>query len=556
MLAKQTRILVNHIGFTPSGAKSFVTTDPPEENFQIIRRWDEEVVFTGRLKRVSEDIGTGWVGSFSEIRKEGTYFICCGELKSRVVTVYSKVYEYPLRVLFNYFPTQRCGDSITGWHAPCHTNDAKCVDTDEHIDVSGGWHQSCDLRKWCVGTSWGLLGLAQFGLQKSPRWDRGQVVDELRWGNQYFHKMVRPDGGLMDHVVLPLGWVKERNVYPNNAPTVAAYTAIIGQAIAARLFQDIDPNYGQKCLNVGQRMWRYITGPHYPTTSYEPPVIPKYHEWMPGFYSQNYPGSALDLGDALYTAIAMYRATKENEWLDTACLKASVLVDLQVGGDVLKDPVAACFRVGPGRLDLACNWCDGFFGPMGLCEILKLRTAHKDAEKWRNAIYLIAEQKCMMAKRNPWRLIPSYWYIKDPGNGRRAGSGYYKYFYEHNGLRIGSNFDTLGNALFLLKAQEIIGDKHYLDIAYSQLNWVLGCNSFDASTVEAIGRNQPERLINTDEFFPPTPQIPGAVMTGICGTENDEPVELKRNINGGFNDSEYDMPPTAMLMWLMSELGV
>ena len=97
--------------------------------------------------------------------------------------------------MFNYFPTQRCGDSPTGWHAPCHLDDARRVDTGEHVDLAGGWHQSCDLRKWMFGTPFGLVGLSQLGLLKNPRWDRGQIADELRWGNRYFHHMVRPDGG-------------------------------------------------------------------------------------------------------------------------------------------------------------------------------------------------------------------------------------------------------------------------------------------------------------------------------------------------------------------------
>jgi len=544
----QGKIFVNHCGFTPGEAKYFVVIDPPTEEFQIIRRWDRRVVYSGQLNKVSGDLGTGWVGSFSEVREEGTYLIQCGKLQSRVVTIYRQIYEYPLRTIFNYFPTQRCGDSTTGWHSPCHTADGRRIDTGKHIDVTGGWHQSCDLRKWTFGTSYGLIGLAQLGLGR-PRWDTGQVSEEIKWGNQYFHKMVRPDGGLMDHVVLPLGWVEERDVYSNNAPSVATYNTIIGQAMIARFFKVTDPIYSNKCLKIAQKMWQYITGPDYPKSPYEPPVIPKYHEWMPGFFSQNYPGSALDLGDSLYAAISMYYATGEEKWLDEACWRASSLVNLQVEGDVLLDPTAACFYVGPGRPDFLCTAYDGIFGPIGLCELLQLKPDHKDAERWLRAVRLLADQKCIMSERNPWGLIPSYWYTTDPGGGRKIGSGYYRYFYGYKGLRLGLNLDIIGSALFLLKAYRITGDQRYHDVACRQFDWILGCNPFDASTVEGVGRNQPERLINTDEFFPPTPQIPGAVMTGIAGTSTDEPAEFR-----GGCESEYDMPPTAMLMWLMLEL--
>lgn len=551
MVSGPTRILVNHLGFVPKDAKPFVIQEPPAEEFQVVRRWDGQIVFAGRLKRVSGELGDAWVGSFGDVREEGTYVIRCGEVTSQIITVYRGVYEYPLRTLFNYFPSQRCGDSPRGWHGPCHTADARRVDTGEHVDVSGGWHQSCDLRKWTFGTSAGLFGLAQLGLLHSLSWDQGQVAEELRWGNRYFHKMVRPDGGLMDHVVLPLGWSEERDVYPNDAPACAAYATIVGEALVARYFQSSDPDYSRQCLELARRMWHYVTGPGYPTTPYQPPVVPRYHEWMPDFFSQNYRGSALDVGDRLYAAIALHATTGERGFLEDACRCATSLVGLQVGGDVAKDPAAACFQVSPNRSEFACAYYDGWMGPLGLAELLELRPDHPDAGRWREAVERIAEQKCAMAERNPWGLIPSYWYTQNLGGGRPAGSGWYRYFYRHNTLMVGVNPDILGAALFLLRVQRLDGDRRYRDVASRQLDWILGCNPFNASTVEGIGRNQPERLINRDEFFPPVPQIPGAVMTGIKGTGNDEPAEP----SGGV-DCEYDMPPTSMLIWLMAELGV
>jgi hypothetical protein len=58
------------------------------------------------------------------------------------------------------------------------------------------------------------------------------------------------------------------------------------------------------------------------------------------------------------------------------------------------------------------------------------------------------------------------------------------------------------------------------------------------------------RFVNGNEFFPPTPQIPGAVMTGIQGDANDNPEPFGNNCS-----TEYDMPPTVMLMWFLCELS-
>jgi hypothetical protein len=236
--------------------------------------------------------------------------------------------------------------------------------------------------------------------------------------------------------------------------------------------------------------------------------------------------------------------------LDLACTRASALVDLQVGGDVTADPLAACFRLGPGRDEIASAYTDGFLGPIGLCEVWKLRPDHPDAVRWRQAIQRIAEQKCLMSARNAWGLIPSYWYKENHGGARQAGSGYYRYFYQYDTFRAGLNADSLGGALFLLRANKILADPRCFPAACRQLDWILGCNPLNASTVEGVGRNQPERLINTDEFFPPVPQIPGAVMTGTIGTDTDEAAPFRGGV-----ETEYDMPPTAMLLWFLLELG-
>lgn len=546
-----SHIYVNHLGFTPHGAKYFVVTDPPQEEFTVVRRVpSREPVLTARLKRMNADLGEAWVGDFSSIQAEGNYLVQCGDLQSRPITIYSGIYQQPLRTLFNYFSQQRCGDSLTGWHAPCHVHDARRVDNGEHVDVTGGWHQSCDLRKWTFGTSFGLVALAQFGMRPAPRWAEGRIGDEVRWGNGYFHKMVRADGGLMDHVVVPLGWGEERDLYANDAPGMATYMTLAGQAMIAELFQESDPEYSRACLAVAERMWAYIAAPDSPRTQYSPPIIPRYHEWMPGFFSQNYPGSALDHGDALYACMALYQATKEAKWLEAARSRAAALIDLQVGEQSASSAAAACFRVGPGQAEYAHAYTDGFFGPMGLCELLAAQPEHADAPRWRTAIQRIVDQQLAGAARNPWGVIPVYWYAEDPGGARKAGDAYFKYFYRHDTFNVGINADILGCALFLLRAGRLLGDPRCFAVACRQVDWVLGCNPLDASTVEGVGRNQPERLINGDEFFPPVPQIPGAVMTGAVGDANDEMAPFRMGV-----DSEYDMPPTSMLIWAMLEIA-
>ena len=544
-------ILVNHVGFLPQGAKYFVVLNPPAKDFAVYKGFSGDVACHGSLKHINAELGDGWVGDFNAVHEEGVYTIQCGRLRSRLIVVSRDAAEQPLRVLFNYFPTQRCGDSPTGWHAPCHLDDARRIDTGEHVDLAGGWHQSCDLRKWMFGTPFGLVGLSQLAMLKQPRWDRGQIAEEIRWGNRYFHNMVRPDGGLMDHIVVPVRW-ERRDVYPNDPPFNATYLMIVGQSLAARCMAGQDAEYSRKCLDVARRVWRHATDPATPPGPYRPKAVPKFHDWLIGVFDDYYRGSALERGDALYAALRLHEASQDAAFLDQACAMANDLLKLQVGGDVSKNPAAACFYVGPSRKELTHA---SLFGAIGLAELAMLRPNHPDAARWKQTVQQMAQQKCMLADRNPWGLIPSYWRDDRPGAGRPGGTACYRYFFRFTNpsgatLLSGPNHDILGNALFLLRAHRLLGDKQCFNVACRQIDWVLGCNPFDASTVEGVGFNQPPRFINCGEFFPPTPQIPGAVMTGIQGDPDDNPEPFGNNCS-----TEYDMPPTAMLMWMLSELS-
>ncbi len=172
-------------------------------------------------------------------------------------------------------------------------------------------------------------------------------------------------------------------------------------------------------------------------------------------------------------------------------------------------------------------------------------------ETYLKVIEKAAKQYILSAKKNPWNLIPSYWYVKDPGGARPVGKYYYTYFTLYPETDLGNNTDILGRALVLLEAKDLVGfSKECVDTALHQVEWVLGCNPFNASTCEGVGYNQYQMLVNSDEFLPPVPQIPGAVQTGFCsvvGTDNPQLGVQKVSV-------EYDMPATSTLIWVIKKL--
>ena len=104
-----------------------------------------------------------------------------------------------MNLIVAYFSLQRCGPSTTGYLSPCHLDDGVRLDNGKHQDVTGGWHDASDLRKWVSATIYGMIGLVKtYELQKKE--NREKILDELMWGNQYFLKMQEPQGYVMNYI--------------------------------------------------------------------------------------------------------------------------------------------------------------------------------------------------------------------------------------------------------------------------------------------------------------------------------------------------------------------
>lgn len=178
----------------------------------------------------------------------------------------------------------------------------------------------------------------------------------------------------------------------------------------------------------------------------------------------------------------------------------------------------------------------------------------------------IAEQHVLMSGRNPFGRVPATWHTM--GYDMFEESAIFSFSTETNPVKqeviagkaahknrtyeivceyysFCYNLDLLASGVFLCKAARLTGCSQYRGAAQRQLDWLLGANQFDASSVEGVGYNQPHRGF-FGEFFPPVPQIPGAVFTGI--TE-----ESFREKSFGY-DCEYDMPMVGWMLYLIAQL--
>lgn len=242
----QVDISVNQRGFLSAGNKTCVLESSSVQEFEVIRLDTGVVAFRGRFQSSQKDFGTFSVGDFSKVREPGTYYIKAGPRRSYPFQINDGVYDSVIQKIVSYFSSQRCGPSTTGYLSPCHSDDGVRKNTGEHQDVTGGWHDASDLRKWVGATLYGMIGLGRLAENLNPHWDTGEIMDELRWGNRYFLNMQEPEGYVMRFIGGDLLEHGDSNRWTDN---IIGETGGTVRTVEPETGASTDPMtiYGRKC---------------------------------------------------------------------------------------------------------------------------------------------------------------------------------------------------------------------------------------------------------------------------------------------------------------------
>lgn len=577
----KSRFMMNQIGFLPSASKKF--TYCGKSNLFWVNRLQDLVltpVMEGRIHACDDTYG---IGDFSELTEEGIYRISTEEGNSRCFIIGRNPYGAAARLLAGYFTWQRCGDDL-GWNGCCHSGDEITLGSGERRSLAGGHHQSSDLRKWTFGTSIGIAGLAEYALTEHPLWDKGSLAEELWHSVKYYLSLITEGGWLLDCTWVPEGYSREtagigygdytfswkRRKYFESPDNEHAHWQVIKVlALAAKYFAGTDHDKSQRCLEGAEKIWNYMEGEGRQMHDYDLPLYPPLgHDGMKKMYQGFYEGSALRLASRVEAACRLYAVTKDKVYRKAAFEALDALCLLQAGGGVKNNPAAACFWESPNSDRLANNYYY-FFNinvPMAFADALETWPEAGSAPCWRKCMSRIAEQHVLMSGRNPFGRVPATWHTM--GYDMFEESAIFSFSTETNPVKqeviagkaahknrtyeivceyysFCYNLDLLASGVFLCKAARLTGCSQYRAAAQRQLDWLLGANQFDASSVEGVGYNQPHRGF-FGEFFPPVPQIPGAVFTGI--TE-----ESFREKSFGY-DCEYDMPMVGWMLYLIAQL--
>jgi hypothetical protein len=558
-------LLINQVGYVPNAGKTLVTKGIRNGKFEIINLETQKVVYKGVLKPCPGDFGNYSVGDFSTLDQEGHYCIKSDTLRSYPFQISKKIYQLPIDLIVGYFSLQRCGSSTTGYLSPCHIDDGVRMDNGKHQDVTGGWHDASDLRKWVEATIYGMIGLSKtYELMDETNKEKEKILDELMWGNQYFLKMQEPQGYVMNYVggdvrkhsdsnrwtdneigkeggqlrftkpnagtssadMLIFGSQDDRVIQTDPVNMTGQYNFITSEAIMARITKTRDPDYSRKCLQSAVKCFDWCT-------------------------KENKKTDAGIIGASIQASTEMYKTTRQDIYKNFATEQASQLKKLQA--DIREGGIGGFFLTSTSDQEPYKNISEGCLAFISLCDLVKIFPLHKDVPLWKDMIANYSGQYLLLiSQRNSFGIIPYGLFSKqDTGGNRKIGNYWYRYFMQPNpDWWVGINSNLASAGVGLVKAAAVLNDSKLKTLAQKQLDWIIGVNPFNSSTIESVGYNQPKHF-GGSTFLPSTPILAGAVLNGLGGDNSDQP-DIG---NGNWQISEYWTPMVSFTLWLMAEMS-
>ena len=541
-------IAMCHAGFRPDSAKMVVYRLKGGMEPKQFAMYDvgsgPQFRIERPLKKIASDFGDCLIGEFTDIAREGLYQVKIGDERSVPFFIRPDAWRRTLPKAVGYHKWQRCGVEVPNVHKVCHLDDARRRDNGQHVDETGGWHDAGDLRKWMSATMMNGFGLLQVARNLGEKWDLAgsglaPIREEVKWGNSYFLKMQDTDGRVWADVAGGLNGDNSDNHWTDNQIGTAddrylntKKTGLIQamfvalEAMMAQEFRDADPAYSQQCLKAGLRCWA----------------------------ANQREGSTRDLSWWAIASLELHRATNRDLYAVTAALIADQIVGLQERDFAHgQKQVRGYWRASATDTDPYKDTLDSSLPAYVLLESARAYPQHKNAGRWRDAVKLYLDEYVFpMTARSAYRILPYGLFAGSPTPETYrplAGELTYRYFMpvrkHYSWLGLNSHYQCC--ALVLATAARDLGRPEYRNLAYRQIEWIVGANPFAASMMTGEGMRNPyphSRYVGL---------IPGGIMNGICGNANDEPV-LDTEYGLTWRTNEYWSPHVAYYEWAHSVL--
>jgi endoglucanase len=420
--------------------KSFYLVDANSAN---------KILYTGKISatRGNKDAPFNYNSpcDFSDFKAPGNYRI---KLKDNTLSgAFSigalKGYQNALKLILEFFRSQRCGNTDPLLHKPCHLNDAKAV-----IDASGGWHDAGDYIKFMITATYAtveLITAADYAktcnfenamADVSPKNNIPDLLEEARVGLNWILKMTSDYSngnyyyqvsGEEDHNYWRMPGTDDSTGVAGNPRSLHKGWGgnLLGRSAAAlsiayRVFQKSDKEFAQECLERAEGL--FADRSKYQNVQKSIP---------PNFYNES-----TWLDDMVLGAAELYQTTKKEEYLNYAKANLKKLNGSDIGwGNVDYLAYAACYKSG--------------IEPE-YCKIKMKAILESKEEKIKNDAYYLS-----------------------------------------SGYTWGTTALFTGDAQKAIMYYYLTTDKSFLNIASDERDYLLGRNNWGESFVCGIGTNYP-----------------------------------------------------------------
>ncbi len=363
-------IRVNQVGFRPQDPKFAYVADPSDTKFKVIDANSGAEAWSGSLSLIDEHVikPNMYVdGAFNSINSmyhmgtrensteteklyradfsglnpstPGEYFIVVGNDTSATFHIHPYIFNAILENALKFFGIQRCGNTKSHFHAPCHLKDGSAVGH----DLTGGWHDCGDHFKPSETLGYVAYALITTYLVYKDKaedrygesYDDTVIVDgvpdilwEAKIGADYIFKLYKASkadglierhdmwhtvGSILDHDFWDQPERQDAQAYEHGGPdrdvsdTVGSYAGSFAATLAyfAHAWKAFDPIYADSLLEAAKDIYKNVALYHSPLgTGYKSSYIPQ----------DLYKGgdSEFNLNDDLAAgALALWYATKD-----------------------------------------------------------------------------------------------------------------------------------------------------------------------------------------------------------------------------------------------------
>ena len=354
-------IQLDQTGYLSQETKlAMVTNGSATGAFYVVNTSGPATVFTGALSAATADANTGRnirTANFSPVTATGNYFLAVAGLgKSYHFSIGPNVFSNAFYEAMRFYTGQRCGMAVTivnggiTWiHGLCHAPGAADGESDGTFDSSAGpdvfgnfksstkgWHDAGDYGKYIVPANisvgellwayeWYPSVLKTFNLNL-PESGNGtpDILNECKWELDWMLTMQDKDGGVWAKVTSARfpGFVMPENddagtrliIGTNNGDPYKDSGATAGfaaaMAIAARVYQPMNPVYAVTCLKAAVKAWNWVSSNSGSNTSAAPMGI------HTGVYSDGGNGRVSTPSYILWASAELYRTTGGKTYSD------------------------------------------------------------------------------------------------------------------------------------------------------------------------------------------------------------------------------------------------